>query len=485
MRRPADLFDREWEWETLTAFATDPSPGATLGVVSGRRRQGKSFLLQELCAASGGFYFAATEATEAESLRAFGRELAQQLRLAVPLALTSWEQALDAVLGLGVDTPIVVVLDEFPYLCKAAPSLPSTVQRALGPRRGERLGSRTRLVLCGSALSFMGRLLSGSAPLRGRSGLDLTVATFDPRLAADFWGITDWDLALRVHAVVGGTPAYRREFVRDDSPAGAGDFDAWVCRAVLNPASPLFKEARYLLAEEADLRDLALYHSVLAAVAAGRTVRGGIANYIGRRDDTLRHPLTVLEDAGFLTRSADPFRPARSSYRIAEPLLTFYHSVMRPEWSRLERPGRAAEVWRDAQERFRSQVLGPHFETICRWWTGQHADPATFGGQPARVSSGVVNDPAGRGKYEVDVVATDSSGRLLVLGEAKYGETTGVGHLERLRRIRGLLAGRESLRAAEARLACFSATGFTDELRRVEQNGEVVLVDLARIYTGH
>ena len=34
-------------------------------------------------------------------------------------------------------------------------------------------GSRTRLLLCGAAMSFMGRLLSGNAPLRGRAGIEL------------------------------------------------------------------------------------------------------------------------------------------------------------------------------------------------------------------------------------------------------------------------------------------------------------------------
>ena len=64
----------------------------------------------------------------------------------------------------------------------------------------------------------------------------------------------------------------------------------------------MLSPARFLLAEEPDLRDTALYHSVLAAVAEGHRTRGGIARYIGRKDDTLRHPITVLEDAGFLHR---------------------------------------------------------------------------------------------------------------------------------------------------------------------------------------
>ena len=75
MERPDDLFDRADEWSALTRFVTDDRPGATLGVVSGRRRQGKTFLLDAACQAAGGFYFGATEATAAESLRRLGAQL--------------------------------------------------------------------------------------------------------------------------------------------------------------------------------------------------------------------------------------------------------------------------------------------------------------------------------------------------------------------------------------------------------------------------
>ena len=75
--RPAEIFDRETEWDALVSFATDPRPGATLGVVWGRRRQGKTYLLESLTRALGGFYFAAQEAAEAESLHRLGDELAQ------------------------------------------------------------------------------------------------------------------------------------------------------------------------------------------------------------------------------------------------------------------------------------------------------------------------------------------------------------------------------------------------------------------------
>ena len=109
----------------------------------------------------------------------------------------------------------------------------------------------------------MGGLLSGSAPLRGRAGLELIVHPFGYRDAARFWDITDPKLAVLVHSVAGGTPAYRRELLREDTPADLADFDPWVIRTVLNPQTPLFREARYLLAEETEIRDPSLYHSVL------------------------------------------------------------------------------------------------------------------------------------------------------------------------------------------------------------------------------
>src|SRR5690606_3099094 len=241
MRKPTDVFDRDFEWSALARFVSDDQPGATIGVVSGRRRQGKTYLLDAVCRQAGGLYFGAIEGTEAESLRHIGAAITDHLRSPVPFRPNDWGEVIDAILALGRERPYPVVLDEFPYLAKASPALPSIIQAAYGPRRPERGRSRTRLLLCGSAMSFMGGLLSGNAPLRGRAGLELVVRPLDHRLAAEFWNITDPRLAVLVNAIVGGTPAYRREFVRGDTPADIDDFDSWVVRTVLTPESPLFR----------------------------------------------------------------------------------------------------------------------------------------------------------------------------------------------------------------------------------------------------
>ncbi|HET6481315.1 MAG TPA: winged helix-turn-helix domain-containing protein, partial [Actinoplanes sp.] len=251
---------------------------------------------------------------------------------------------------------------------------------------------------------------------------------------------------------------------------------------------PLFREARYLLAEEPDIRDPALYHSVLAAIADGRTRRGEIASFLGRQPSDLAHALGVLEDAGLVVREEDAFKSNRGVYRTAEPLLTFYHAVMRPAWGDLERTGRARQVWPRLQRTFLSKVVGPHFETICRSWARWEADPALFGGYPTRVAAGIVNDPAARTQHEVDVAVfgRDDQDReeLLAIGEAKWNETVGTGHLQRLAHIRTLLNGRNDIRADRCRLLLFSGGGFTDDLLAMAAaDPGIQLIDLGRLYT--
>lgn len=479
--KPAHLFDRDAEWRGLASFAADARLGATLGVVSGRRRQGKSYLLQALADVTDGIYFPALELTEAVSLRLFSDALIRFTGSPVPF-FRDWLDAIPYLFRVTGERAVPVVMDEFPFLVKASPELPSVIQRELGPG-GSGGASRARLLLCGSAMSVMGGLLSGRAPLRGRAGLELMIHPFGYRDAARFWGITDPALAVLVHSVVGGTPAYRRELVRDDAPSGLGDFDAWVIRTVLNPQTPLFREARYLLVEETEIRDPSLYHSVLSAVAEGNSTSGGIASYVGRKANEIAHPLRVLEDSRLLVKEPDLFRQGRATYRIAEPLITFYQAIMSRDWARLEL-GDGATIWRSAQPRFLSQIVGGHFETICRDYAIM-ADPEVFGGLPAAVGAGVVADPANRKQIQVDVavLAPAEHGqprKLLSLGEAKWDRIMDQRHVERLRRARDLLTAK-GFDTRDTVLACYSGAGFHPELA-ADKPSDVRLIGLGQLY---
>lgn len=463
--KPSDVFDRATEWKNLAAFVTDQAAEMRLGVVWGRRRQGKSFVLQALTEATRGFYYEAFAGTSVELLNDLGSKLAHYLGVGAPLRLATWDDALDALASLGDDRTTTVVLDEFPFLAAAAPSLPSLIARVLSPRGAQRRRSRVRLILCGSALRFMIALLGGSAPLRGRAGLEQVIGAFDHRLARTYWGIDDPRLALLTFAVVGGTPAYKREFLRDDVPRSVRDFDAWVCRTALEPASSLFREGRVLVEEEPNISDTALYHSVLAAIASGEHKPSAIASRVGRPLSALPHAFGVLEGVGLVERHVDAFRSNRTEYEITEPIVSFHHAIMRPSWANLER-GRAQSTWAAAKPTFYAKLVGPTFERICREWAR-----AQYG----HVGRGTVADPAAKTSHEIDVVALEGK-RVHLLGEAKWSEPLTARTSTRLEHVRALLEER-GYDVSQCRLV-----GFTGTTRKSARASTLEIVDLERLY---
>ena len=153
VNKPERIFDRAREWEGLVQFATSSSANVRLGIASGRR-QGKTYLLDAAANTFGGFFFTATDSTETDSLASFGRALASYSG-GGRYAFADWDEALERLFGVVGDG--LIIIDEFPYLMKASPSLPSLIQRALGPR-GYAQQSSARLLLSGSAMSVMGQL---------------------------------------------------------------------------------------------------------------------------------------------------------------------------------------------------------------------------------------------------------------------------------------------------------------------------------------
>jgi hypothetical protein len=496
LERPAALFDRVTEWDDLVRFATEPTTSFRIGVVSGRRRQGKSFILDALARQVGGFYHQAIEEERAPALERLGAAMAADRGLpGGSLSFPDWSALLRTLAEPATQSPAtpyprLVVIDEYPYLLAKSPDIASAIQLAYD---ASRLGGQppVRLILCGSAMSVMAGLLSGQRALRGRAVLDLVVDPFDYREAAAFWGVQgDPRLAFLLFCVVGGTPGYR-DLLEMGPPTSVADFPAWLARGVLNPSHAMFRETDYLLAEEPSLTDRAIYQSALAAIAAGRTTSGGVAGALGRPATSVTHVIDGLERARFIERADDVLRSRRPTLRITDAMLRFQHAVIRPDFHRFESRQTLA-AWSDATARFESGVAGPAFEAVARAWTSRYASAETLGGTVARVGSSVVNDSVGRSRVEIDVVALearsdDAAGvnpTLLLIGEARSGpDPRGMADLHRLERAKELLAGRA--RVERTRLAIFAAGGFTADLRdEATRRSDVVLVDLERLYAG-
>jgi hypothetical protein len=487
--RPDDIVGRNAEWERLVEFATNAEATASLGIVWGRRRVGKSFMLGSLAEQTNGFYYQAVRGSSGEALRDLGERLGAYQRSAAPLALPTWDAAVDALMTVGRDRSTVAILDEFPYLLEHTPALDSIIQRAYGPRAALRQSTQTRMILCGSAVSVMARLLTGTAPLRGRAGLDLRIAPFDFRVARQLHGIEDFATAAETYAVVGGVAAYAREMSENDLPKDADDFERWICRRVLSPAAPLFGEVDLLLGEDpatSKARKPNLYHAALAGVAVGNHTWSALSSYVKLPISSLHVIVEALLAADFVVRIEDPVRDNRPTYQPADSLLRFHYAVIRRNQMRLARHGvDTRSLWRDLAPTFRSQVLGPCFENMARYWATHFAARATLGGSPDHVGPTTLTLPDGH-DAEVDVVvAADDSVKpgertVRALGEAKVGAHFTVGHLRRLEQARVALGDH----ASAAKLLFFGQT-FDDGLRAAAtKRTDLELVDLRRLYEG-
>jgi uncharacterized protein len=475
--KPDELHGRDREWRALSEFATADTQ-AGLAVVYGRRRQGKTHLLQSLHQAVGGLYWQAVQQTAHQNLESFSTAWTSFVGSGFAVRFESWRDALRAVMEYAAENPTLVTIDEVGYLIDSTPSFPSELQAALSPMGARR--SKARFVLCGSAFGQMRKLLDAHAPLRGRAQVDMIVGPFDPREAASFWGLeSNPAAAFRLDALVGGTPAYRGLAV--DVPK-RGDVAAWAKRRLLDPQSALFREGRIVVAEDPGLSDQQLFWSVIGAIAEGKDRRNEIAAALGRSETSMSHPLSVLTEAGWIEAIADPLRDKRTRYQVSEPIVRWWRLIVEPNLHRLTGPSpRPEQVWADSQQLIAARIHAPHLERLSHWWLLAHHEEANLARWPREVSSSVVT--VGRERAQLDIVATESTARgateIVAIGEVKAtAQPVGPNALERLDTIAAAVA-------PHAVRVLVSLNGFTTSLRRtVEKRPDVRLADITSLYGG-
>ncbi len=476
--KPSELFDRDREWSRLVDFVQGGDrSSAQLGLMYGRRRQGKTLLATGLCEAVGGFYWEALDTESTANLEGVSDAWSIHVGHEGRQRFASWSDAFATMLRAGADGfGPVVAIDEVQRVIAKAPELPSIIQHLLGSGGLRKRAGATRLLLCGSAFGELRRLLDGDAPLRGRATLELVIEPFAYRTAASYWGLdANPAAALRLHALVGGTPAYRA-LANGDTPGADGDVDAWVVRRLLEPSSSLFREGRIVVGEDSQLADRQLYWGLLSAVADGAKRWMELQAALGVSRGSLQHALTVATDAGWLVKVSDPLRRNRFVYELVEPMVRFHRLVIERHGLRLTRRP-AQEVWVDARPDVAARIVAPHLESIAREWLLAHASAATAGGILTEVGPSEID-----GVGQIDIVGVEATAvggrRTTVLGEVKSTDArVGLSQLERL--------DKAALGMGEVKRLLVSLAGFTTDLERAaRRRSDVELVDITRLYSG-
>lgn len=368
--------NRADELGALQRWWDDPS--ARLGMVWGRRRVGKTALLQRFASDRLTVFHTAAARPPGQELRMLSRALVDvgaEHRDLDARPLQDWDDAIDVLVDVWTDRRLLLVLDEFPELIATSPELPGILRALL-----DRAPENTKVLLAGSAVRTMRAIQEIRAPLYGRLDLALQLHPFRPHEAALMLPDLDPAERARVWTIVGGVPLYLRWW--DQSVDVAANIERLVSRV----DGRLLLEGEMVLATEAGHGGLA--GRVLRAIASGRTKYSEINDAV--RADAAR-TLDRLIELRLVDRDVpvtdDPRRTRRRVYRIADNFLAFWLGVVDRHGTEIERglgasvtpaivdaldhhagPRWEAAVHEHLRRLARAGDLGDEVVAVGRWW---------------------------------------------------------------------------------------------------------------------
>ncbi|HEY3283548.1 MAG TPA: ATP-binding protein [Armatimonadota bacterium] len=484
MDREASSFHNRTR-ERLRLTEVLESARAELFILYGRRGVGKSALLAETLDACGlpYLYYRATRRTlplQMAEVTVAVREAFPSLFLAQPL--TSFQALLDLLAHLARQrhdsadpAPLVVVIDELPYLADVEPGMLTSLQHWWDTQK--RLPN-LKVFLCGSTVGFMEQqVLDRNAPLYNRRTGALKLQPLDYAEAGLFSPRQVPEERMVRYAVLGGMPSYLEQF--DD----ALDLPSNLLATVLKPNTYLSEEPDWLLRQE--LRRDVLYGSMLRAVAQGDRRPSEIARTIGKRSAQDVAPfLVTLQELGLLRREVPvteegSVRSRNSLYFVDDPFLDFYYRFVDGSQGLVER-GMGARVWQKTiAPQLHHYVSSPAFERACRQYLWRALEAEQI---PEEASF----THLGRwwsGDQELDVVALDADRRVTLVGSCKWtSNPVDLGDYQVLLEGASRLPGASTDRRPH--LALFSRSGFTARLQDLAADPatRLLLVSLDDMY---
>ena len=438
-------------------------------VIYGRRRVGKTALINEFCRQKPTIFFSALNASAQENLEELSRSIMvyeNPTSDAAPI-YGSYAQALDAITNLAQERQLIFVIDEYPYLAKSEPSISSRLQHLIDHRWQE---SRIYLILCGSSMSFMEHQVLGyESPLYGRRTAQIRLQALTYRESAVFYPKLNAEDQALLYGVTGGIPHYINKLDVEE------DMDEAILSNLLDPSGYLFEEPQNLLKQE--LREPALYNSIIAAIAGGASRSNEISTKVGLESGVSAKYLHVLVGLGIL-RKETPIaeKPGKKTiYCIEDNFFRFWYRFVSRNMS-LINAGRIREAYSRVIRPYYPDYMGLIFEKMCREYLMRYAQNLPF--LLRDVGQWWGTDPETRKEVQIDIVGLPIEGEKILIGSCKYrNQPVGEDELELLQRYAHVFR-----RNGSFCYCIFSKGGFTEGLRKRQNDGEVLLFTLEEMY---
>lgn len=459
--------------------------GGKLVVLYGRRRVGKTETLHEFCKGKPHVFYSCREISDKLQLRSFSEKM---FREKIPAAdyireFSDWESALKGVLQLPYgDQKKLLIIDEFPYMCKGNESIPSVLQTLWDECLKD---ENVMLVLCGSAMSFIEKeLLSEKNPLYGRATGIYKMDAMGFYDAAQFFPNYSHRDKIMAYAVLGGIPHYLRQF----DPALSLEDN--IKQNILTKGCVLYSEVEFLLRQE--LRETTLYNSIIEAVALGCTKLNDISvkSLVDDTSKTSVYLKNLIEleiikrefsvDDGIKERA----NVSRGLYRLTDNFFRFWYAFVFANVSELE-IGDVDGVFNYSVKPVLHEFASLAFEDVCREYVRelQKAGKLPFRYKTMGRWWGKTTvrrkDSTEIQETEIDLLAVAQKSDQYLVGECKF-KGRPLSYADYLDTSAKLLLQQEK---ADFYYYLFSESGFDERLtEEARQNDRLKLVTLEDLF---
>lgn len=439
-------------------------------VIYGRRRVGKTALINEFIGKKKVIYFTGVESNAKQNLENFSQSIIEcSTGIPASTSFASFQAALEYVFHLAEKERIILAIDEYPYVARSSKSLSSTLQLLIDKNKDT---SKLMLILCGSSMSYMeDHVLAYKAPLYGRRTAQMKIQPFSFEETCQYLsGMSDEDKAL-MYGIVGGTPQY---LMQVNSKLSVEDN---IKNIYLNPTSFLFEEPINLLKQE--VREPAIYTAIITAIATGSSRMSEISSKVGEDTNVCATYLKNLVALG-IVRKETPYgekASRKSIYAIEDHMFRFWYRFVLENNSLIARGATGLAYSRIKP--YLTDYMGKVFEDICTQYLWKllltDRSPVQF----RSLGRWWGNDLRTRSQTEIDIMGEQDKDTAL-FGECKWtNEKVDLGVLETLIERSRLFS------YAKVHLYLFSKSGFTKGcIDRAAELGNVTLVGFEDIIAG-
>lgn len=434
-------------------------------VIYGRRRVGKTALINHFIDNKEAIYFMGVESNEKQNLENFSKSIIEYSSgIEAETSFLSFQAALEYVFKLAEKKRFILAIDEYPYVARSSKSLASTLQLLIDKYKDT---SQLMLILCGSSMSYMeDEVLAYKSPLYGRRTAQMKIFPFSFDEACRYLkNYSDEDKAL-AYGIVGGTPQYLLQM--DDRLS----IEDNIKNTYLNPISFLYEEPTNLLKQE--VREPAIYTAIITAIAVGASRMSDISNKVDEDSNICANYLKSLINLGIVKKET-PYgekTSRKSIYSIEDNMFRFWYRFV-PNNNSVIMRGAADIVYRRIEPQL-SEYMGAVFEEICKQYLWKLLLDGNSPVEFSELGRWWGNDPIEKKQTEIDIMGEQDK-QTALFGECKWtNEKVDLGVLETLIKRSKLFS------YINVHLFLFSRSGFTKGcIDKANELGNVSLVTYA------